>query len=244
MNYQQARIFCISAIIILVLLGIGCIMRCTRSNAGADSEASEPITTQTAKVPEKRHVTLKISDKVGNLGTQFNDLNDAHMSHASRIGISPIETTADIMRISRPIVELKSGKYYALDSLTHSYAYLVPEAADLLDEIGERFHNKIAQQGGGDYKLKVTSLLRTRESVNRLKRGNVNSTENSTHLYGTTFDISYAKFIEQPGNKIRHTDGELKNLLAEVLLELRESGKCLVKFERKQGCFHITATGQ
>ena len=138
-----------------------------------------------------------------------------------------------------------SGSNYYVDALSHSHPFLVEEAANLLDTIGTRFNAKLSSQHGGKYRIKITSLLRTRESIDRLqKRGNVNSTDNSAHLYGTTFDISYAKFFEYPGNTRKHNDGQLKNLLAEVLLELREEGKCLVKYERKQGCFHITTTGK
>ena len=96
-------------------------------------------------------------------------------------------------------------------------------------------------RGGGNYRIKVTSALRTLESVNRLKKRNIKSLNRSAHLFGTTFDVSYVKF---PCDSITvaRTDGDLKNLLAEILLDLRSEGRCLVKYERKQGCFHITAT--
>lgn len=219
-------------------------MRCARGSDEPSESADNISTTQSPKVSlPSPEVPLKVSPKVGNLATMFNDLNDVHLRYAASLGIRPIESTRDIMRINRPVVELKSCEYYSLDNLTHSYPYLVEPAAELLDTIGARFNSKLRQQNGGDYRIKVTSLLRTRESVNRLKRGNVNSTENSAHLYGTTFDISYTEFVEEFGNKIKHNDGSLKNLLAEVIMELRQEGKCLVKYERKQGCFHITSTG-
>lgn len=209
--------------------------------AEGDEEAEEKIELQLppSETPIKN---LHISRKVGNLAKQFSDLNEAHLEHARRIGIRPIRSTRDIMRLDRMIIKIKSGDNYKIDRLSHSYPYLVPQAAELLDTIGVRFNRKLAERGGGRYRLKVTSLLRTEESVNRLKRGNVNSTSNSAHLYGTTFDISYVDFEEAMLNTRKLNDGQLKNLLAEVLLELREQGKCLVKFERKQGCFHITAT--
>lgn len=250
MNYQQARIFYISIIILLVLFITALIFRprsgTKQVNQPTDSiEAiDEPDDIEVNEHDTSAIVSLHISQRVGNLSRQFSDLNADHLIHAARIGISPIRSTRDIMRLNKPIIEVKSGDNYHIDKLSHSYPYLVPEAAALLDSIGARFNAKLAAQGGGNYKIKVTSLLRTNESVNRLKRGNVNSTQNSAHLYGTTFDISYVDFHEGMLNTTKHSDGELKNLLAEVLLELRESGKCLVKFERKQGCFHITATGQ
>lgn len=247
MNYKQARIFCLSAAIILILICIGGIIRCTRGDdapGGTHDVPQMPARTerQPSAIPAA-HVPLDISPKVGNLASQFNDMNDAHLVYARKIGIRPIESTKDIMKINRPMTEIEANELHHIDDLSHSYPYLVSEAAELLDTIGSRFNAKLAAQNGGKYHIKVTSMLRTRESINRLKKGNVNSTENSTHLYGTTFDISYAKFFEEPDNKVFHTDGELKNTLADVLLDLRASGKCLVKYERKQGCFHITATG-
>ncbi len=205
------------------------------------ADSTKPIPTPETSNEIKQ---LNISSRVGHLASQFSDLNPEHLAVAERIGIRPIRSTADILKINRAIVKVESNGNYHIDDLTHSYAFLIPEAAALLDSIGARFNRKLAAQGGGRYNIKVTSLLRTNESVGRLKKRNVNSTENSAHLYGTTFDISYVDFHECAMNTRRHTDGELKNLLAEVLLELREEGHCLVKYERKQGCFHITTTGR
>lgn len=246
MNYQQARIFLIATIIIAVLLITGIALRplftSPTPTGEGDEETEEKIELQ---LPQSDFAVkdLQISKKVGNLAKQFTDLNEAHLTYARRIGIRPIRSTHDIMRLDRAIVHIKSGDNYKVDRLSHSYPYLVPGAAELLDTIGARFNRKLAERGGGHYKIKVTSLLRTEESVKRLKKGNVNSTSNSAHLYGTTFDISYVDFEEAMLNTRKFNDGQLKNLLAEVLLDLREEGKCLVKYERKQGCFHITATG-
>lgn len=248
MNYRQARIFCICTTIIIVLLCINGIFCCSRP--ADNNEVGEIVTVSSEQMTEidKSHQiinrTLKISSVVQNLRHQFSDLNDEHLAYAQKIGIKPIAETKDIMNSSIPIKEIMSCENYFVDKLSHSHPFLVYEAANLLDTIGAKFNTKLSIQNGGKYRLKVTSLLRTRESVKRLQRGNVNSTDNSAHLYGTTFDISYAKFYETPGNLIKHTDEQLKNLLAEVLIELRDEGKCLVKYEKKQGCFHITATGK
>lgn len=251
MNYQQARIFIISTIILAILLIAGLIFRHRIfPDTPTQSELTESVTETKISPTKKPHKDsgsikrLNISARVGHLAKQFADMNPDHLTIAERIGIRPIRSTSDILKINRPIVAVKTNDNYHIGELTHSYAFLIPEAAALLDSIGSRFNRKLAEQGGGRYKIKVTSLLRTNESVNRLKRRNVNSTENSAHLYGTTFDISYVDFHEGTLNTRRHSDGELKNLLAEVLLELREEGHCLVKYERKQGCFHITTTGR
>lgn len=187
-------------------------------------------------------VPLKISKRVGNLASQFNDLNAAHLEVASAVGIAPIRSLRDVWHLRKPLELVQSCDDYTVDSLTHSFPYLVPGAATLLHDIGRSFRDSLASRGGGDYRPIVTSVLRTSESVGRLRRRNVNSTENSAHLYGTTFDISYIRFQPSDSVGVERHEGDLKNLLAEILMNLRDQGRCLVKYERKQGCFHITST--
>ena len=260
MNYQQAKIFFISVIIILFLAIVGIIMHVTsHGNAEPDNEMSSPkesteqveVASAQAASPVKaapaspaHHEPVRFSGRVGNLAKQFADSNHVHLQAAERIGIKPIEQLRDIWSIRRPLLRMESCADFALDTLTHSFPYLVPEAATLLHDIGEQFHRRLSERSGADYRIKVTSLLRTTETVSRLRRRNVNSTENSAHLYGTTFDITYVRFEPSSANKVFCSDGDLKNLLAEILLELRDQGRCLVKYEVHQGCFHITATGK
>lgn len=239
-----------AAIIIFLIFGtLFGIVKCSRSST-SDGETSTEQTSSVKglvqKVADKVHKEqkLKLSTKVTDYARQFNDLNDQHIAAAQKIGITPVGDSRDIMNINKPIVHIETCREYTVDNLTHSYPYLIEPASDLLREIGSRFNACLKGQGGGDYRIKVTSVLRTDESVGRLKRRNVNSTDNSAHLYATTFDISYVDFPQGHLNTRFHSDGELKNILASVLLELKEEGRCLVKHERKQGCFHITATGR
>ena len=118
----------------------------------------------------------------------------------------------------------------------------MPEAEQLLHDIGAAFIDSLESRGGGSYRIKVTSVLRTDESVARLRRVNRNATSTSAHIYGTTFDISYAKFICDSVT-VPRTQEDMKNLLGEVMKDMRDRGRCYVKYERKQGCFHITAIG-
>lgn len=217
---------------------------CFRNSDSKPSAAKPQVAAHNAIRNLTQSEPLKTASNLRDLATEFNDLNDEHIAYACKIGIKPISSTKDIMSQTRPIVEVKSNDNVTIDNLTHSYPYLVPSAAKLLNDIGAGFNRKLAEQNGGHYKIIATSLLRTSESVSRLKNGNVNSTENSAHLYATTFDISYVRFDEQSLNTKRHSDGELKLILAEVLKELKAQGRCLVKFERKQSCFHITTTGR
>lgn len=187
-------------------------------------------------------VKLRISPRVGALGRQFNDKQPEQLAAARAVGIDPIREPRDAWNLRRPVELIESCEDFYVDSLTHSYPYLVPEAADLLHTLGARFRDTLEARGGGDYRIKVTSVLRTAESVRRLRRRNVNAVDTSTHQFGTTFDVSYVRFVCDSANEVPRTQGDLKNLLAEILLELRDSARCLVKYERKQGCFHITVT--
>ena len=85
--------------------------------------------------------------------------------------------------------------------------------------------------------LIVTSVLRSMDDVAKLQRHNGNATDNSCHLYGTTVDICYNRYnaIERP---VR--DDSLKYILSEVLRDKRQEGRCYIKYEVKQGCFHLT----
>lgn len=173
------------------------------------------------------------------LGRVFNDSNYLHLEAARALGISPVDEPAKAWHASRPLVKIVSNPDFCVDNLTHSMPYLVPEAADLLHEIGRNFNDTLRARGGGAYRLKVTSVLRTPTTVKSLRRRNRNAVETSTHLFGTTFDISYSQFICL-NDSMPRTQEDLKNLLGEILYELKQRGRCYIKYERKQACFHIT----
>lgn len=183
-------------------------------------------------------IKLKVKS-YGPLARVFNDSNYLHLNAAHTIGIDPINRVADVWRVKRPIVKVESNANYFVDELNFSLPFLVPEAERLLDDIGRTFIDTLNARGGGSYRVKVTSLLRTPATVARLRRRNRNATDSSAHLFGTTFDISYAKFICDSVD-VPRTQEDLKNLLGEILYDFRDRGRCYVKYERKQGCFHIT----
>lgn len=185
-------------------------------------------------------IKMKINPVGRALARVFNDSNYLHLDAARQIGITPITSLREAWEEGPKMVRLTSCREYYLDNLTHSLPYLVPEAAQLLTDIGAAFNDSLQARGGGDYRIKVTSVTRTPSTVKNLKRRNVNASQNSSHQYGTSFDVSYAKFICDSVTTPR-TQEDLKNLLAEVLKDQVEQQRCYVKYERKQGCFHITA---
>jgi len=190
-------------------------------------------------VPDAGCVRLRTHVPRGKL---FGDLNAAHLLHARAGGIKPVDGPEDAWLNAKGIVAVRSDSNIYIDSLTHSYAYLTPAAAGILREIGRRFCDSLEARGGGDYRIKVTSLMRTAVTVGNLRKVNRNATQESAHRYATTFDISYRKFICDNASGTRRSFEDLSALLAEIIGDLRAEGRCLVKRERKQACFHITVT--
>lgn len=221
--------------------------------ACSGKEKSKSDTLETIDVPTEhgtaeyvikkgpRHNDRIHVNNIGPLYKVFNDSNYVQHAVAEKLGIKPIHSLYETYFTRRPVVRITTCEYYKVDSLTHSIPYLVPEAARLLTDIGRNFIDSLASRGADGYRIKVTSLLRTACSVKKLRRVNVNATDSSTHQFGTTFDLSYTDFCCLDSTRTIH-DGDLKNLLAEVLNDMRRANRCLVKFERKTGCFHITAT--
>ena len=120
----------------------------------------------------------------------------------------------------------------------------MPGAAHLLEDIGKNFLDSLTAKGLNPNRIIVTSVLRTEDDVRRLRRVNINASANSVHRYGTTFDVSWKRF-----DKVEKVNGypqqsvssdTLKLVLSEVLRDLKANNRCYVKYELKQGCFHIT----
>ena len=178
---------------------------------------------------------------IGQLREVFNDSNQVHWAAAEQIGIRPLTDTRSHFDPGRDLVKVVSCRDFYVDELTYSSPYLVPEAATLLHEIGRRFNDSLAARGGGAYRIRVTSLLRTPESVARLRRRNRNAVDSSVHQLGTTFDITYSRFACSDSLQPRRSAEDLKNLLGEVLYGLRREGLCYIKFERQQACYLFSA---
>ena len=174
----------------------------------------------------------------------FPDSNHVQLEAARRWGVSPVADRMEAERRKSDVVYVGCSPFYHVDPLHQSIPYLVPHAAALLQDIGRTFYDSLHVKGLPLQQFIVTSVLRTRHDVARLQQYNGNATENSCHLYGTTFDISYTRYAplhvpgERQGRAVR--DDTLKYILSEVLNDARQQGRCYVKYERKQKCFHIT----
>jgi len=195
---------------------------------------------QPMKMNQPRNIRGVVSYK-----RTFNDLNKLHLDAAQRIGVESVESRDDAEHMKKKLVHIVDNKCYAVDSLTHSIPYLVPKASELLTVIGQNFLDSLDSKGLNPNQVIVTSVLRTRSDVKKLRKRNVNASENSAHFYGTTFDISWKRFkkVEDKNGRPMEDVGSdtLKLVLAEVLRDVRKEEKCYIKYELKQGCFHITA---
>lgn len=231
MNRRYKKIILIVVGLLIITLTTVFIVKCSVKN-----ENNIP------KPTEKYYITVAKDIEAnfkGSYRKTFCDLNDVHVKAAMSYGIDPESIDFATDTVSGALQKVETCNYYAVDKLTHSHPYLVPHAKNRLDELGKAFTDALTERGGGGYRFVITSILRQEKDIKRLRRWNKNSTENSAHLYGTTVDISYRRFDKSTPQFII-SDSDLKTLFAEVLKNFRDEGKCYVKYEVKQGCFHIT----
>ena len=173
----------------------------------------------------------------------FPDSQPIQERAAARWGVKPVNNREDAEARKKELVYMGSSPFYHVDVLHRSVPYLVPRAAVLLNDIGRAYYDSLQIKGVPLHQFIVTSVLRTKEDVQKLRNYNRNATENSCHLYGTTFDICYNRYktVQPPGEKRRMVQNDtLKWVLAEVLNDMRKQGRCYIKYEVKQSCFHIT----
>jgi hypothetical protein len=174
---------------------------------------------------------------------RLNDRVVDYSAEARLTGIEKCNSKADLeQRISAgQLVRIRTGSKYIVEDLKHSYPYLTRESRKLLNEISRRFRAKTGDDGLKGSKFFITSLTRTSEMIKGLGRTNGNVSENSPHLNGNAFDISYARFSIIKYN-INDCDlWYMKEALAQVIFELRKENRCWATYERQQGCFHVVA---
>lgn len=176
------------------------------------------------------------------LRKMFNDLNDAHLQAAQKYGLKEVPRTRDDID-KRKLVEVRDNDYIKVWNLKYSVPYLTRSAASELDAISRAFSDSLRNHRLLPYKIVVSSVLRTSEDVDRLRRsGNSNASANSAHCYGTTFDIAYTRYWrdDEQSQEAFMQPFELTKVLGEVLRDRKAAGKILCKYERTEHCFHIT----
>lgn len=180
---------------------------------------------------------------VPHFGNTFPDQQDVQIVAASRHGVAPVQNREEAEHSKGKLVYVGSNPFFYVDKLNNSIPYLVPRASVLLQDIGRAYFDSLQIKGIPLHKIIVTSILRTKDDVSKLRTRNGNATENSCHLYGTTFDVCYNRYKQiqtekQPRRQVQ--DDTLKWVFSEVLRDFREKNRCYIKYEVKQGCFHIT----
>ena len=180
---------------------------------------------------------------VPHFGNTFPDQQDVQILAANQHGVAPVQNREEAEHSKGKLVYVGSNPFFYVDKLNNSIPYLVPKASVLLQDIGRAYFDSLQIKGIPLHKIIVTSILRTKDDVAKLRTRNGNATENSCHLYGTTFDICYNRYKqiqtrEQPRRQVQNDT--LKWVFSEVLRDFRDKNRCYIKYEVKQGCFHIT----
>ena len=180
---------------------------------------------------------------VPHFGNTFPDQQDVQILAANQHGVAPVQNREEAEHSKGKLVYVGSNPFFYVDKLNNSIPYLVPKASVLLQDIGRAYFDSLQIKGIPLHKIIVTSILRTKDDVAKLRTRNGNATENSCHLYGTTFDICYNRYKQiqtknQPRRQVQNDT--LKWVFSEVLRDFREKNRCYIKYEVHQGCFHIT----
>lgn len=174
---------------------------------------------------------------------KLNDRIIDYSTQAKLTGIKICSDTKDIgKRVSaRQLFIVKSGRRYRIENMKYSYPYLTRDSRKLLNEIGKRFKKKVDRDGLRGSRFIITSMTRTSEKIIGLGRTNINVSDNSPHLNGNAFDISYARFSFRKLYVTECDKWYMKEALAEVIWQLKSERKCWATYERSQGCFHIVS---
>ena len=227
-KYEKHGVMVIIILCVLLFMTI-VIVKCAKS-----AEYGEPELVEDNMV--------KYPGRTFDYKVKFNDLQSRQHDVAAAIGLPrPPRDREDAATMRNKLVEVKTNENYIVDELTHSVPFLIPSAKRELDAIGEEWSDILARNGLPHYLFYVTSILRTQEDVKYLQRsGNINSTTQSCHCYGTTFDIAYMRYNKVTRTRDYMHEDNLKLVLGQVLLNHQRAGKIYVKYEWKQSCFHIT----
>ena len=180
---------------------------------------------------------------VPHFGNTFPDQQDVQIVAAGRHGVAPVQNREEAEHSKGKLVYVGSNPFFYVDKLNNSIPYLVPRASVLLQDIARAYFDSLQIKGIPLHKIIVTSILRTKDDVSKLRTRNGNATENSCHLYGTTFDVCYNRYKQiqtekQPRRQVQNDT--LKWVFSEVLRDFRNKNRCYIKYEVHQGCFHIT----
>lgn len=176
------------------------------------------------------------------LSSEFADMKAKHLNAAMSLGFpgAPLNDGEGIEKVDG-LERVKSCTNFKVNRMSHGLPYLTHSAKEELVQIARDFRDSCRARKISPARLIVTSLLRSQKDVQELRRINSNAVENSSHLYGTSFDLSWANY--QCAD--RRVDGdEYLKLLSSVLRRHRDEGLVFIRYETNQRCFHITVNKQ
>ena len=194
--------------------------------------------------------------------------NAAHVARARALGVRVAsEAVMDSLLAAGRLIQLEDSTRHWIVRPGTSPAHVVPHLRTLLEVLGGRFQERLAEMALPPYRIEITSALRTSERQARLRRTNANAAVGvSSHEFGTTVDLSYAAFAPpaDPPNGIPSSlppefaphlerivdlalesvsarkSRELGAIFSEVLREAQAEGLALVIYERQQTVYHLT----
>ena len=185
--------------------------------------------------------------------------NAAHVARPRALGVRALsdEVTDSLLATGR-LIQLEDSTHHWIVRRGSSPAYVVPHMRTLLEVLGTRFQERLAEMELPPYRLEVTSALRTSARQAELRRSNANAAAGvSSHEFGTTVDLSYAAFappadppgeilVGVPNEFVPHVERivdlalesvsarksrELGAIFSQVLLEAQAEGLALVIYE-------------
>ena len=199
--------------------------------------------------------------------------NAAQLERARVLGVGRSRSATELQALLADgrLLRLEDGEHWVVRDLDHSQPLAVPGVHALLTEIGERFHDRLAELGAPPFRMEVTSVLRSAADQEALRDVNPNAAGGeSTHEHGTTVDVLYSAYAA-PAEPIVAIDAagaewaaghlrryaalaaervaarramEIEAVLGAVLLEMQREGRVMVTLERQQPVFHMTLAGQ
>jgi hypothetical protein len=198
-------------------------------------------------------------------------LSAAHVERAREFGVRVTSgKDLDSLLAFGRLVQLADSTEHWIVREGASPAYVVPPLRSLLDTLGARFQERLAEMRLPPYRIEVTSALRTSERQERLRRSNTNAAAGvSSHEFGATVDLSYAAFAPPAEPPPTIPDGtpaelhpnlgriadlalesvsarksrELGKIFSDVLRRAQDEGIALVLYERQQTIYHVTVAG-
>jgi hypothetical protein len=172
---------------------------------------------------------------------ELNDRVRTYLAESYVKGLKvPMRHKKDLLRCvyNGKLKLVESNEYFMVDTMVHSFPFVTPKTYEFLMEMGRRFHQKLRNTPLICTKLNLTSMMRTLQSIEGLRKRNRNAVSLSSHLHGTTFDVSYRNFY----SSLALSKAEVLYLgdqLVKTIWEMRNEGKCYATYEYRQTCIHV-----